>query len=214
MRWIIAVVIASIVISAAFILCIRWTQDIWVATNTVGVLSFLYIAGLVYVAVRPPASRKMRGWTLVVAGVVCIALGIAWTSMCLQTRFQYNALHMVRKVIFHGVMHVELQKRALETFAAYHQQSEPKERSLGDLFREHNPLEPGSSLLDSLYEAQTEDGDRVHLASLSDTLVVLIGQSTFVEGEDPSFRNFDGRMGMVQDQLRLTTKGVDIEIQN
>ena len=53
------------------------------------------------------------------------------------------------------------------------------------------------------------------VTSLSDSEVVLVVQDSItIDGEDPHFKNFDGRYGMTQDRLRITKRGLEYEIQN
>ena len=209
MRW---VIIACIVVSAVFIISLLQTWEIWVAVNAAGAVSFLYLVGLLYRTVRPPVAQKTRRLTIAIATVVLTGIVIGWATSFVQARFQYHALHTMHKEIFHGVMMSNLYSRALKAFAEFQQQPEPKAMALGEIFQQHNPpIERGSSLIDTL---QAGDGVRVHLVSISDTTVVLIGQGTFIDGENATFKNFDGRIGMAQDRLRLTPKGIDYEIQN
>ena len=210
MRW---VVITSIAISVVFIVTLLKTWEIWFAANAAGVIAFLYLVGLIFRTVRLPEFQKRRWVILVIATVVVVGNTISWMTSFIVTQYaHYGGLHTVHKVIFHGNISDVLHTRALETLAKYHQQSPPGGMSLGEIFRAHNPpLKPGSSLLDALAEGE---GMRIHLASVTDTSVVLIGQAIFIDGEDPTFKNFDGRTGMTQDRLRLTAKGIAFEIQN
>ena len=210
MFWVIAV---SILVSVAFFITFWQTVDLWTAGNVAAGLSFLYLVFLLLRTVRLIESKRWRRLSAVIAAVVLTGLVLSWSASYVGSHFSYDVLHTVRKSINHGIMVDELHTRAFEAFAEFHRQPEPRPMSLGEIFRQRNPpLAPNSSLLDTGEVAN--DGLRVHLAFLSDTSIILIGQSTSTDGEDPTFPNFDGHIGMTQDRLILTPKGISFEIQN
>jgi hypothetical protein len=84
--------------------------------------------------------------------------------------------------------------------------------SLGDVFRKGTPNVDQDS---SLVELDQDGKSKLFVASVTDWEVVLICQASIpIDGEDPKFKNFDGHVGMTQDQLRITKKGLVYEIQN
>ena len=205
------VILTCVVVSSAFIVVIFQTWDVWLALNAAGVVVLLYLIGLTHRAVRPPVSQKMRRLTIAVSIVVLAGVTGSWVTSFFVSGFQGPALHLIRKVIFHGVMVDALYAPALETLAEFHGQAAPEALSIGVIFQKNNPpLQPSGTLLDTL----DGEGDSVHLVANADSSIILIGQSSSIDGEDQDFGNFDGSLGKTQDRLRLTARGIWIEIQN
>jgi hypothetical protein len=209
MKW---VLIASIVVAATFVCTFYYTGSTWTATNAAGIVSMLYILGVLYRVTRPPVSAKHRRWTWGIAAYVLAGTTFYWTLMYSTTNWQYGLLHMIHKVIVHGVSMDLLRTRGVKIMSAYAAQSMPTKVPIGEVFRrETTYVNPDSSII----EVGGDDQFRLFAASVSDTQVVLVCQSIVrVDGEDRVFRNFDGRIGMTQDRLVLSKRGMVYEIQN
>ena len=210
MKWIIT---AIVLLLAAFVGRFLQTGEIWDAMNAAGIVSLVYVVGLLYSYTRPPTNTRQRWIVISVAGLLILGVAVHWITMYTQTRWQYITLHTIHKTIFHGIVSDNMHGRAIRAFSEFHTQSEKNKKSLGEIFQKGNPLlHPEISLLDT--GSAASEGIWVYVASISDSEIVLIGQALFIDGEDPSFQNFTGKRGMTQDRLRLNTQGIFYEIQN
>jgi len=208
MRW---VILTCILVTVAFVGMYISTREVWSATNAAGVIIAVYLVILVAWATREVQPRWCRIVWRVSIAVVFAGMTIHWVTMYSMTTWQYQTLHTIRKTVFHTTVFDYLQSRGLKTLQGYYTRNSSS-NSLAEVFNRLNPrLEPGTTLLDTL---PAEDGMRIHAVSVSDSEIVLIGLSTIVEGEEPSFQNYDGRLGRVQNRLKITPRGLSYEIQN
>lgn len=208
MRW---VILTCILVSVAFVGVYVSTRDIWFATNAAGVIIGVYLVILVARATGGMQAKwRCIAWRAGTA-VVFAGMTVHWVTMYSMTTWQYQTLHTIRKTVFHAALFDQLQNRGIKTLQEYYS-GKTRSNSLAEVFDRLNPrLEPRTTLLDTL---PAEDGMRVHAVSVSDSEIVLVGLSTFIEGEEPNFQNYDGRLGRVQDMLKITPRGLLHEIQN
>ncbi len=206
------VIISSIAVAATYIGMFMETRDTWAAVIAASSVSAIAVIVVLVRTVRLPMARRTR---LLILGVGALAILGTATHMRLfyqQTHWQYDALHSIHKVIFHGVGQEFLGSRGIKVLSEYYDQRERKKRTLGDLFLKNTEFANRDS---SIIEENSDARVRVFAASVSDDEVVLVAQATLrVDGEDPTFKNYDGQTGAVQDRLRITPKGVFYEPQN
>jgi hypothetical protein len=209
MKW---VLIASIVVAATFLGTFYYTGSTWAAANAAGIVSLLNIAAYVYWMSRPPVSAKQRRWTRGIALIVIAGTTFFWSVMYSMTNWQYDTLHIIHKVIFHGVAMDILKTRGIKIMSAYAAQPSAKRLTIGEVFRKETTFaNPDSSII----EYGPDNQYRLFAASITDTQIVLVCQNILpIDGEDKYFRNFDGRTGMTQDHLVLTKRGMVYEYQN
>ena len=205
------VIAFCLVTAGAFIAAFSQAHDTWVAVN---VASLVAAAGLIVVTVmivRRPMSRRFR-W-IVSIGAAVLILGTAYNTVVMyrMSRWKYNTLHLIHKVIQHGVARWHLAEEGTRTLDAYYNDNQ-KKVGLGDVYKrttEFVSREKGIVSVDSLGQV------RILAAAMNDSEVVLVALSTIrVDGEDPLFRNIDGQLGAVQDRVRITRKGMSYEFQN
>lgn len=209
MKW---VLIASIVVAATFVGTFYYTGSTWTATNAAGIASLLNIIAYVYWMTRPPVSAKQRRWTRGIVVIVIAGTTFYWSVMYSTTNWQYDTLHLIHKVIFHGVAMDVLKTRGITIMSAYAAQPTPKRLTVGEVFKKVTTYaNPDSSII----EYGPDNEYRLFVASVTDTQVVLVCQWIRpIDGEEKHFRNFDGRVGMAQDHLVLTKRGMVYESQN
>jgi hypothetical protein len=209
MIWILA---SSVLVAAAFIATFLTTGNTWDAAIAGGIVSLVFVIGFLYRITRPPTSSRQRRWTIGIGSIVILGMMFHWTVMYRMTNWQYDTLHLIHKIIVHGIAQSLLQPKGVNTLSEYAGQQGSKSKSLGTVFRETTQFD----LRDSLVALNKEfERTRMFVASLSDSDVVLVVQDSLtIDGEDPHFKNFDGRYGMVQDRLRITKRGLEYEIQN
>lgn len=206
------VIVFSILVAAAFVGTFFYTGQTWDAMNAAGVVCLVYVIVFLYRATRPPVSPGLRRWVLGVGAVVILGITIYWNIMYRMTNWQYDTLHTIHKVSFHGIAIDKLRTKGINVLSEYYRQGDPQKMSLGDVFRKGTPNVDKDS---SLVEFDQDSKSKLFAASVSDSEVVLICQASIpIDGEDPKFKNFDGRVGMTQDRLRITKKGLVYEIQN
>jgi hypothetical protein len=209
MIWILA---SSILVAMAFIATFLTTGNTWDAAIAGGIVSLVFVIGFLYRITRPPTSSTQRRWTIAISSIVIVGTILHWNIMYRMTQWQYDTLHLIRKIIFHGVAQGMLQPEGVNTLGEYAAQHGLQRKSLGDVFRETTKFDTG----DSAVVVGKEWGHMsMFVSSLSDTEVVLVAQDSItIDGEDSHFKNFDGRYGMTQDRLRITKRGLEYEIQN
>jgi hypothetical protein len=129
-----------------------------------------------------------------------------------MTRWQHDQMVMIRDRMQRSFMVSALYDRATPVFGTFHGQHFPENKSMTEVFAESYPeiVERGAPvLLDSL-----DSGVKVYAKSTWGAMVVLTSVSSVGHGEDPEFRNVDGRHGYLQSCLRLTPEGMVYEVQN
>jgi hypothetical protein len=209
MKWI---AIISLIVSATFVAMFFITGSTWAATNAAGVVSLAHLLFLLYRTTRPPVAISLRRWARGLGGLVLAGTMLYWSTMYRMTNWQYEALHTIHNVIFHGVAISVLEGMGLKTVSAYTAQPGPKRLSIGDVFRKGTTYINADS---SMMEVDEGFEGKLFAAAVSDTQVVLVWQQTIpIDGEDKSFKNFDGRTGMTQDRLIIKRRGLVYEIQN
>jgi hypothetical protein len=200
--WIAAGVVA---VSLAFFLTPR-SPALWPALDAAGVAAGVYLVALLAYSLRKPLSTRLR---ILVGGSALVVLGctaFTWLRTEDQSRWQAEQLMKIRGLIGRGIMISEMPKPLLETLEAYHQQSARKKESLADIFRK---LQPGATVGCNIHKPSWEgDPIKVIVESLDPNQIILVSQETYVKGRDPSFSNYDGRAGMVQEKFILTKKGI------
>jgi len=100
----------------------------------------------------------------------------------------------------------ELSRMSLQVLRTYYQQSPDSQKSLGEVFRRLYPaLSAGTNV-----SPAPEDNEalKIHITSISDSVIVLVGQQRRVNGNDPAFKNADGSAGELEETAVLTKKGV------
>jgi hypothetical protein len=200
--WIVAGVI---VVSLAFLLTPRSTE-LWPALNVAGIVAAVYLITLLFYVLKKPLSMKLRASVGIVAAVVIGCSAFTWTRMEDQTHWQAAKVMEIRGRIGRGIMLYEMPSPLLKTLEAYHQQGPKKKKTLGDVFR---GFYSGAAVGSNIYKPQWE-GDRLTIIveTLEPDRIALVSQETYVKGRDPSFRNLDGRIGMVQEKFILTERGI------
>jgi hypothetical protein len=209
MIWILA---SSILVAIAFIVTFLTTGNTWDAVIAGGIVSLLYVVGFLYWSTRPPTSPRQRWWTIGITSIVILGTMLHWNIMYKMTHWQYDTLHTIHKIIFHGVAQAMLQPKGVNTLSEYAGQHGSKSKSLGVVFRESTQFDTTNGLVANTTEWQQM---KMFVASLSDSEVVLVAQDSIaIDGEDPRFKNFDGSYGMTQGRIRITRRGLEYEIQN
>jgi len=205
------VIAFCLVTAGAFVAVFSETHDTWTAVNVASLIAAAGLIAVTVIIVRRPVSRKFR-W-IVSIGAAVLILGTAYNTVIMyrMSRWQYSTLHLIHKVIQHGVARWHLADEGTRVLEAYYRDNR-KKLGLGDVYRrttEFVDQEEGIVTVDSGGQM------KILAATMNDSEVVLVALSTIrVDGEDPLFRNIDGSLGAVQDRMRITRKGMSYEFQN
>jgi hypothetical protein len=199
------IVVGVILVSATFFLTPQ-SKELWPAINAAGIAAAVYLLALLAFVLRRPLALRQRLVVGAIALVVICSAAFAWMRLQSETEWQAETLMRIRAVIGHGIRIWEMPAPLLKTLDAYHHQGAGKTRSLADEFRE---LEGDLTVGSNIHKPQWEgDNMSVIVATLDPDRVVLVSQETFVKGRDPAFRNYDGKVGMLQEKYILTERGL------
>ena len=203
-------ILVSLAACGAFLGIFLLTGNIWAATNVAGLIALAYLSVLITEWISSPSTALRRILLAAFCAAFLVSTAAHWIIWWSMTDWQARVLHESRKAIGHGVFLARLQDRGLKTLAAYYAQPRSSHETLHEVFAKSNPLlDPSRSLLDTL-----EDGMKVYLAAATDSEVVMLGLDGFTQGEDPHFKSFDGRTGIVQDRVRVTPESISYVIDN
>lgn len=199
-----------ILVSAAFFLP-GSEAEVWPNLNYAGIAAILYILALVAYTMRKPFGRKAQIAVWATTVVTLGALGMHWTGMDTMSHWQKQTLLDIRATIGRGIIQAEVPDTLLSLLDAFHHQK-GKKATLQQIFLGKSS---GIKVGDNIHKPNdVGDSLRVYVSFLSDTLIALTAQEAFAKGRDASFRNFDGRTGMVQERFTLSAKGVKHESEN
>lgn len=205
--WLIA---GLVVVSVAFFLPGN-PPEVWPNLNLGGIVTVVYLLALLTYTMREPFGRKAQVTTWIVAIVTVASLAVAWTEMDSLSHYQQQTLLNIRATIGRGIIYTEVPDSLLSVLDRFHHQK-GKKATLGQVFQIHYP---GTRVGDNIHKANNEyDSLQVYIAALSDTTIALAAQEMYVKGREPTFKNYNGRVGMVQEKFTLTVKGVRHESEN
>ncbi len=206
------VVVSSALVTVAFVATYLATHNTWDAAIAGGLVALVCFAGFFYRITRPPMTPRQRWWISGISLVVVVGTVIHWNVMYTMTNYQYHLLHTIHKVIIHGIAKAMFQDEGRRTYVRYVDQRKRGNPSVGDAFRKVARYDGSDS---TRLNTDAWQQMKMYVAAVTDTEVVLVIQDSItVDGENPTFRNYDGRVGMVQDRLRITKMGFVHETEN
>ena len=205
------IVAGIIFVSAAFTIPLK-SPELWPALNAGGIAAGIYLAALLVYVLREPLPMRTRIVAGVIGLVAMIAVTFTWIRNEDRTRWQADLIVKICATIGRNIFSTAMPEYLLKTLDEYHQQKPHQKEFLGDIFRRlHNNPSVGSNIHTQSYP---NDPIRVFIKTLDRDLIVLVGQETYAKGRDLSFRNYDGKIGMVQERYTLTEKGMIHESEN
>ena len=204
-------VVGIIVVSSAFFIPGSPTE-VWTNLNYAGIAVVAYLIALLLYSMRKPFRARTQIIVGVASLVVIGALGMSWTGMDDTSHWQKATLLKIREIIGRGVMCAEVPDTLLNVLDDFHHPSRGRKLSLGQVFRTKHPK---ISVGDNIHQLfGPNDSLRAFVTSLSDTQITITAQELFVKGRDPDFKNYNRRIGMVQEKFVLTAKGLRHESEN
>lgn len=199
------IVVGVVFVSLAFLLTPS-SPELWPSLNAAGIAGALYLIVMLTYALRKPVGTATRVWIGIAAIVVLALGGFTWMRMQDQTEWQAQTLMHIRGVIGRGVMRYDMSGAVLKTLNEFYKQSGAKKESLADIFlRQNNGASVGSNIHKPEWHT---DARQVIVKKLEPGMIELVSQETYVKGRDPQFRNYNGQLGMIQEQFILTEKGI------
>ncbi len=187
------------------------SPELWPSLNAAGIAALVYILALVAYIVRKPFSTRMRVtvWASVI--LASASIGSWWTGMDYTSHWQKETLLKIRGVIGRGILQAAIPDTLLYTLKSYYAQSPNNRKSLGQVFKNRYP---------AVAEGQQfplKDFDKDHMlfaTTISDSVIILVGEDRIAAGRDTSFKNRDGQSGRIQTRGTLTVKGLTYESEN
>jgi hypothetical protein len=157
-------------------------------------------------AFRKPVETKVRIW-IGIAAIVVLALGaFTWVRMEDETRWQAETLVKIRGVIGRGVMRHYMSEGSLKTLDEFYQQRGPQKASLKEIFCRENPK---AAVGVNIHKPEwANDLWQLIVTKLEPGTIELCSQETYVKGRDSLFKNYNGQLGMIQEKVTLTEKGI------
>ncbi len=188
------------------------STDLWPSLNAAAIPVILYIVALALYTLRSPISRKSRITAWVAIVLVGGATSVHWTGMETTTHWQHDQLLRIQSVIVRGILLARAPRIELDALEAYYKQPSKKHESLVRVFQNRNG---GATVGTNIYKPESpEDSTSIVVESLSDDKIVLLGLHAFAGGRNPDFKNYDGRVGKIQERFTLTEKGITYDSEN
>jgi len=188
------------------------SAELWPALNAGGIAAGVYLAALLAYVLRKPLSSKHRRLVGIIGLIAMGAVAFTWMRSEQQTRWQANKLIEIRAVIGRGIYASTIPHYLLPALEEFHRQKTTAIVPLGTIFhRLHSNADVGANMYIPEYQF---DRTQVFVKTLKPDTIVLVGQETYAKGRNIQFKNFDGKVGMVQEQYTLTEKGLTHESQN
>jgi len=188
------------------------STDMWPAASAACVAATIYIIALVLYVLRNPISMKFKAW-IGISAVVVLSLGtFDWTREREWSEWGHDTLIRIRGVIWGGITIYNMNPVMFKVLKEYYHPGSKAKENFVDIFtRDH----PGAKVGSNVYKPDWEgDSLRIIVTKLEPTLIELVSEHPFVTGRDPNFRNYNGRVGMIQSRIILTEKGLNYVDEN
>jgi hypothetical protein len=196
---------------AAFTIPLR-SYELWPALNAGGIAAGIYLLALLVYVLRKPLSSKHRILAGLIGLVAMIAVVFTWVRTEQESRWQTNKILEIRGVIGRGIYAAYIPQYLLTTLDEFHHQNRSKRENLKEVFsRLHGSARVGANMYVLTYPYNKT---QVFVKTLDPDRIVLVGQETYAKGRSPEFKNYDGRVGLIQEQYTLTEKGMTHESEN
>jgi len=188
--------------------------SIWPSVIASSIAALIYLLVLMIMMlpkITSSSKRKVIGWTL---SLVIFGSAVSAIISYVGTQRQADTLSEIRYTIDSKVAELFVKKPMLKTLQAYHAEKRADNSSIGSLF-----VQKYDSLIteDSLFAHEgISDNEMltIYLAKANADGIVLITESSYIDGKNANYQNFSGAKGQYQTKGVLTTKGVHYERTN
>lgn len=187
--------------------------SMWPSVISAGIAALLYLvvfSSIWIKKIKSPAKRKAIATTFIVLGVFSIASAvISYESAARASDTLENIRTQIEDDLFYTFIHEPLVK-TLSDWSS----SQDDQKKIGEVFASrYDSLITESGLFE--YKNRNDDLTMdIYVAESSSDSVVLMGESSYLMGEDAKFSNYSGNEGYYQVKAILTSKGISYERQN
>jgi len=204
------ILIGIILLSIAYVIPSR-SPSFWAPLHAAGLVTGVYLLALVIYLLRKPLRLSRRLLLGIIALLVIGVTAFAWIRAESGTKEIVQGRYNRGVVAARGILQTEMSWRLKETLEAYYQLPSRQRQSLAEVFvRQNRTAAVGSDI----HERQFGGDRKIFVQALERDRIVLVGQEMLLRGRNPEFRNFDGKLGMVQERMTLTVRGLTHESEN
>jgi len=205
-------IVGGVIIVTLVFLLTPSSMDLWPSLNAAGIAGVVYLIAMMTYALRKPMEMRVRAWIGIAAIFVLVLGGFTWVRMQQESEFHAETLIKVRGIIGRGIMLYGLREPPVKTLDEFYRQRGSRKESLADIFRKQNS---GAAVGTNIHKPEWEgDQSQVIVAKLEPAMIELLSQETYVKGRDPQFKNHNGQVGMIQEKVILTEKGITYVSEN
>lgn len=187
--------------------------SLWPSVISASVAAFIYV--VVFLAVWLPKiqpARKRKAIAVTLTVLLVFSGGSAMLSYESSVR-QKERLKNIRTHLEKEIIKSYIQKPMLVTLRGYYN-SEYDDTGLGQVFKaKYDSLVTQDSLF-TFGNRNENQSIFIYLANASPDTLVLVGESSIVEGKNGDFENYSKEKGRFQVRGILTSNGVDYEREN
>ena len=205
-------VVGAVMVSAAFLIP-EPEGSLWPSVLAGSVAALIYLIAFSFVWLKEIESTQKRraiGWTL---GVLAFFSGVSATISYVGSSRQSRLLSVIRTTIERNLAGAKIKEPLLMTFRDYRSVGSAG-TSLSNIFlAKYDSIvtKDGSFNPKSLGEESTL---YLYLSKAEGDSVVLVGESRYITGMDPDFKNYSGETGRFQVEGTLTSNGISYERAN
>lgn len=213
MKKIIWWIVGGVFLTAIAFFIPEQSGSMWPSMISSSIVILLYLIVFLIFWLPEIESRTKRRAVAVTFAVIIIGSAVSATLSYKSSTNQLKVLPEIRTTIDAALAETFIKKPLLETLRMYHS-SENTNRNIGEIFTtKYDSLITRDSLF--TYGSRSENQTiYMHVDEASSDRVVLIGESSYIDGNDADFDNFSGAAGRYQVRGILTLKGIDYERQN
>lgn len=189
--------------------------NIWLSVLLSGVAALIYMTAISALWLKKIESGAVRlGITGTLAVFVVLSVMTGFVSYRNSLKENQNIVS-TRSSIETGYLRANINEPLLATLRSYREsvRYQPS-ASLGAIFyaKYGSLIKKGSEF--DYGDIRQHKTRHIYLAKNKADSVVLIGESTYLNGENPNFQNYSGKKGFYQVEGILTKKGVHYERTN
>lgn len=213
MKKIIWWIVGGVFLTAIAFFIPEQSGSMWPSMISSSIVILLYLIVFLIVWLPKIESRTKRRAVTITFAVIIIGSAVSATLSYKSSANQLKVMPEIRTTIDAALAETFIKKPLLETLRMYHS-SENTNRNIGEIFTtRYDSLITRDSLF--TYGSRSEDQTiYMYVDESSSEHVVLIGESSYIDGNDADFDNFSGAEGRYQVRGILTLKGIDYERQN
>lgn len=208
----IVLVVALVVVCAAFSGTYISTGDIWTALFAGGIPALLYMTGLAVQATCKTSSRGCRVAVGMVAVVILTGVSAQFMIVSSLTRGQTAVIAVWSETFDRSAVMSSLFEHASPVFVSFQQQGGRKRHSVAEIFKDSWKGRDWASPL--VYLDSPSERLKIYASTNADGSVMLTGVAAVTKGADPNFANANGTSGYLQSRLCVSPQGMTYEIEN